>query len=208
MIETSEPAARSVVTVAIIFEFALAVLALGLGWFLRRPPLAQIDWTLWGVLEGLAATVPLVAALLLMTHYPVGPLESLARVVHDLVVPLFGSASLAQLALVSALAGWGEELLFRGVVQAGLEQRFGLSWLALMVASLLFGLAHPMTLSYAVLAAVIGGYLGWLLMVTDNLLVPIIAHGAYDFVALIYLLRFADPSRGYPTTDEMSNGEA
>ena len=38
------------------------------------------------------------------------------------------------------------------------------------------------------LAGLIGIYLGWLLAATDNLLVPIVAHAAYDFLALVYLL--------------------
>ena len=32
-------------------------------------------------------------------------------------------------------------------------------------------------------------YLGWLWLASDNLLVPIVTHAAYDFAALVYLLR-------------------
>jgi membrane protease YdiL (CAAX protease family) len=48
---------------------------------------------------------------------------------------------------------------------------------------------HPITRMYVVLCVLVGLYLGWLWMVTDNLLVPIVAHGAYDFFALVYLVR-------------------
>jgi membrane protease YdiL (CAAX protease family) len=82
-----------------------------------------------------------------------------------------------------------EELLFRGVFQAGLEQFSGSTWFALAAGSLIFGLAHPITPAYVALAGLIGAYLGWLWIATDNLLPPIVAHGAYDFVALVYLLR-------------------
>jgi membrane protease YdiL (CAAX protease family) len=57
----------------------------------------------------------------------------------------------------------------------------------------LFGLAHPMSTTYVVLATVVGVYLGGLLLVTDNLLAPIVAHAAYDFVALVYLVRHRFP---------------
>ena len=46
-----------------------------------------------------------------------------------------------------------------------------------------------MTLAYAMLAALVGGYLGWLHLASGNLLVPILAHALYDFVALRLLLR-------------------
>jgi membrane protease YdiL (CAAX protease family) len=80
----------------------------------------------------------------------------------------------------------GEELLFRGVVQNISQEWLGpLGGLAL--ASVLFGLVHPLTRAYFVAASVIGVYLGWLWLATDNLLVPIIAHGLYDFVILMVI---------------------
>ena len=63
-----------------------------------------------------------------------------------------------------------------------------------MAASLLFGLMHPITRLYALLCVVIGLYRGWIWILTGNLLVPIVAHGAYDVFALIYLVR--DQQRG------------
>jgi membrane protease YdiL (CAAX protease family) len=79
-------------------------------------------------------------------------------------------------------------MLFRGVLQ----QAFG-NWLpvwgAIAAAALLFGLLHAVTTTYAVLAALVGAYLGWLYFLTGNLLAPIVAHALYDFVALVYLTR-------------------
>ena len=100
--------------------------------------------------------------------------------------------------LISLFAGAGEEMLFRGLIQAGLDEWMtgpAGAWIALAVASLLFGLAHMVSATYAVVAALIGAYLGALLIATDNLLAPIVAHGLYDFVALIYLVRDADEGR-------------
>jgi membrane protease YdiL (CAAX protease family) len=66
----------------------------------------------------------------------------------------------------------------------------------LVVASLLFALMHPMTATYAMVAGVISLYLGWIWLLTGNLLVPITAHAFYDFVVLIYLVRFRKPAGG------------
>jgi membrane protease YdiL (CAAX protease family) len=193
--ESEVPDSRRFVAVATACEAALVFVARALGWFLSRPPLAQIDWTAQAVGYGLLATLPLVAGLVLITRYPLGPLKPLDKLVQEFLVPLFRPARIWELFLISALAGIGEELLFRGVLQAGVEQFSGSSWLALALASLLFGLAHPISTTYAVLAALIGGYLGWLWMATGNLLVPIVTHGAYDFVALVYLIRRNDELR-------------
>jgi len=42
---------------------------------------------------------------------------------------------------------------------------------------------------YALLAGVVGLYLGGLYLLTGNLLVPIVVHALYDVVALGYLRR-------------------
>jgi membrane protease YdiL (CAAX protease family) len=135
------------------------------------------------------AAVPMLAALWLATRWPIGPLAALEKLVRQLLVPLFHGCTTLDLLLISAAAGVGEELLFRGVAQAGIEQYTGSAWTAVVIAGALFGVAHPISTTYAVLAGAIGIYLGWLLVASGNLLVPIVAHGAYDFFALLYLLR-------------------
>ena len=96
--------------------------------------------------------------------------------------------------LVSALAGIGEELLFRGVLQAGLSEAWS-PMAGIVVASLLFGAAHAVSLSYLVLATLMGLYLGLLYHLTGNLLLPIIVHALYDWIAIhFYLRRSPTPS--------------
>ena len=201
-IDTGE-SRRTVVGTALAVEGGLVFVALALGWLFGQPLLEQIEWTVRGTLLGLAAAVPMLAALVLVTRWPVGPFAELEEVVRRTIVPLFRSCTLLDLAVICALAGLGEEMLFRGVAQAGLERASGSPWLALAVASVLFGLAHPITLAYAVLAGLIGVYLGWLFLATDNLLVPIVTHAAYDFVALVYLLRGGEtPPAGDTAAEE------
>jgi membrane protease YdiL (CAAX protease family) len=105
-----------------------------------------------------------------------------------------------QLALISVVAGISEETLFRAVVQASLAEPVG-STIALILTSLLFGAAHLITLTYAVLATVMGAYLGLIWIWTGNLLTPMIAHALYDFAALLYLLRLYRP-RSFPEDSE------
>ena len=91
------------------------------------------------------------------------------------------------MALVAALAGFGEELLFRGLLQLGFSKILHV-WLAIFVTSLIFGLAHAVTPTYCVLAFLISLYLGFLLIHTENLVVPIIVHAFYDFFVFLFIL--------------------
>jgi membrane protease YdiL (CAAX protease family) len=49
------------------------------------------------------------------------------------------------------------------------------------------------TAAYAVMAGFIGLYLGVLAVWHDNLLVPMVVHALYDFVALTYLVHYHRP---------------
>lgn len=79
-------------------------------------------------------------------------------------------------------------MLFRGFVQGGLTRLLG-PVLAVSIASRLFGLVHWVNAAYAVLAGLIGVYLGVEWLLSGNLLAPILTHGIYDFLALLDCLR-------------------
>src|SRR6185503_9457210 len=116
---------------------------------------------------------------------------SLRQLTSEVIARMFGGASPAQLAAVALAAGCGEELLFRGLVQSGIAQLFSDPIgpaVALLVASILFGVCHWLNATYAILAMLAGAYFGVLLMLTGNILAPITAHAAYDFLALVYLI--------------------
>jgi membrane protease YdiL (CAAX protease family) len=191
---------RKLLLLAVIFEGGLAVVALGLGWWLGRSPTAMIRWTARDFGLGAAAAVPMLAWLLVLIKRPLRPFARLVGVVDEFLVPLFRGCRLAELAVISVLAGVGEEMLFRGVIQEAVAGRLdgplGVA-VALVLASLLFGLAHAITPSYAVLAGLVGLYLGGLWIATGNLLVPITAHAVYDFLALVYLVKI----RGEPQSE-------
>lgn len=191
------PTPRNFVLLAAVFEGGIAVVAVGLGWLVGQRPLESFPRTpgavVWGLAWGALATLPPAAGLWLCLKYPVGPLARLVRVVDELLVPLFRDCRLLELAMISVLAGLGEEMLFRGVIQqaleAGLAGPLG-TWIGLAVAAVIFGLVHMVTPTYALLAFSIGLYLGTIWIAGNyNLLVPITTHAVYDFFALVYLVR-------------------
>ncbi len=191
---TDDGQARLLVAAAVTCEGALAIAALILGLFLERPPMSQFEWTVPAIGRGILYAGPPACMLVLITWFPFGPLQQLDALVRERLVPLFRPCTLAQLLVICLVAGFGEEMLFRGAIQQGIEQWTLSQPAALAVASALFGLAHPITPAYAVLAAVMGAYLGWLWLATGNLLVPTVAHAAYDFVALVYLIHRERPA--------------
>src|SRR5207302_1463392 len=117
-------------------------------------------------------------------------LHPIKQFVDEVVKPLFRKCTLFDLALIALLAGAGEELLFRGTLQPLFVGWLGDLWAGLILASILFGLAHLITPTYAVLASLVGLYLGWFAHQFDNLVEVILAHALYDFVGLVYLVRF------------------
>jgi uncharacterized protein len=183
---------RIVIRVAILFEGGLIVLAWLLGWLLGFPPLESFALSGRDAAWALLATLPVLAALWAAMRYPIGPLRELKLLMRRFVAPLFRDATAVDLALISLLAGLGEEMLFRGVVQMALASVIpgpaGV-WLAIGVTSVLFGLGHYLSHAYFVYALLMSVYLGWLLVASGNLLVPILVHAIYDFVALNYLVR-------------------
>jgi len=108
-------------------------------------------------------------------------IRSLRKTITGDIRALFASSTFIDISLISLAAGFAEELLFRGVIQA--------KW-GILAASILFGLLHSVTPAYVLLATVIGFYIGLLYHVFQSLLIPIQLHCIYDFAALIYLRYF------------------
>jgi membrane protease YdiL (CAAX protease family) len=182
------PRRYRVLGLVVLVEGGLGVLALALGWLLGQPPLATWAWDVDAALPGVAACLPMLLLFLVCVSWPVGPLARIKQITRQVIRPLFASCTVIDLAGVALLAGLGEEMLFRGVLQAALADWLG-AGAGLAAASLLFGLLHAITPTYAVLATLLGAYLGWVWMASGNLLAPVVAHALYDFVALLYLVR-------------------
>jgi membrane protease YdiL (CAAX protease family) len=191
---------KRLVQFGVLFEGGLGVAAWLLGWLLKQPPLKDFRWDAGAAALGVAASLPMLLLFLLCIRWPVGPLARIRRITDEVIRPLFASCTLFELALLSLMAGVGEEMLFRGFLQRAFMQWWGV-WAGVAVASVLFGLVHCITPTYAVLATLIGVYLGAWWLATGNLLVVIVAHGLYDFVALVYLLRGTVPRSVNPSPE-------
>ncbi len=163
-----------------------------LGWALARwlaiDPLGRfhLDWP--GAAWGTAAALPMLLGLDWALRTQERRVRHLVQVVQKQLGPLLATRSSGTLAGIAILAGVAEEFLFRGVMQVGLG-RVVPDGLALTITSVAFGLVHFVTPTYALLALLAGAYLGALFLLQGNLLVPIIAHTLYDFVALTCLVR-------------------
>lgn len=199
MTETS-PSPPRMTRFGLLVEGGLALSALGIGKLVNVSPLDTVEFT-WAALPGhivavtwgVAAAIPLILGLMALVRVPRGPLYELRRFVEQQIAPLFAGASMGQLALISVAAGLGEEMLFRGLLQFGLATWIGErngTWIAMAIASLVFGLAHSISWTYVVLASLVGFYFGWLFWISGNLLVPIAAHAFYDFYALVYFVKW------------------
>ena len=164
------------------------LVALALGAWVDTAPFATLRWTWRGLAWGTAATAPLLWGLwwCLRTGFP--PVVRLVRLAEERIAPMFAGSTMLELAAIAALAGLGEEALFRGVIQTALAGHLPVG-AAIAMAAALFGLAHWLTPTYAVLAALVGAYLGWAFVASGNLLVPLVAHALYDLVALAILVR-------------------
>jgi uncharacterized protein len=187
---------RNFTLVAVTFEISLGLLALLLGWIFGISPLASLTALDGQELIHAALLGTLVAGLLTTgviagDRYPLGFLHELRHCVRHDVLPLFRNTSLGGLLIISLAAGIGEELLFRGFLQAALTAWIGPPagpWIGLLLTAALFGICHWLCAAYGLLATAIGLILGLLVWLTGNLVAPIVTHSLYDFLVLLYLL--------------------
>ncbi|MGK7296101.1 MAG: CPBP family intramembrane glutamic endopeptidase [Candidatus Wenzhouxiangella sp. M2_3B_020] len=173
--------------IALAFELGLGVLAIALALLFGLRPWLDLDWRLSVLPVAVAATLPMAGLIPLVSRAGWQWAERLRRLIRERLLPAFSGLRWWALPLISLAAGVGEELLFRGVLQSGLTGPTGPA-IALITASLLFGAAHALTPAYFILATGIGFYLGGLYIATGNLLVPVLVHSLYDWLALAWLL--------------------
>ena len=164
-------------------EGSLVVVAIVWSWLRGISIPYRVDLTASGV--ALAATAAFVLVNFSLYHLSrrAGRPAAVRAFLEGEIFPLFRRVPVWKLVLLSAVAGLGEELLFRGVIQ----EELGLG-----IASVAFGLMHGPTRelwSLALWAAAMGAVLGVLYQVSGNLFVPALSHALYDGVALIYISR-------------------
>jgi membrane protease YdiL (CAAX protease family) len=186
--ESTENDRRWVVVFGVLLEAALGGVAVLWGIWSGHPAGSTLRAEPQALIWGVAATGPLLLVFFWSVRSRLKPLAQIRRFFAETLQPLVAQCTLPELALISVAAGVGEELLFRGVIQASATRSLGL-WPGIIVGNAVFGLLHAITPAYVVIAALMGAYLGLLWVATGNLLAPITAHALYDFVALAYMLR-------------------
>jgi membrane protease YdiL (CAAX protease family) len=123
-------------------------------------------------------------------RFPLGPLWPIKQFLIKTLGPYLDICRWYDLLLIALLAGVCEELFFRGFLQPWIESISG-PMAGLIGSNLVFALAHFITQTYALLAGLMGIYLGLLLDASGqrNLLTPILAHTIYDFFAFVVVVR-------------------
>lgn len=165
----------------------------------------------WSVTMGVGVAIGLVLLVRWMERQQWAWLVEIEGVVEQVLVPSLRACSVWQLAGLAALAGIGEELLFRWAIQGGLE--LGLRWmgvadafssvrglsgpdvvflLAALVSAVLFGLCHAVTRAYGYLASALGLLFSLIVVGGGGLVAAILAHGLYDFLVFLMLCQ-SDP---------------
>ena len=132
--------------------------------------------------------LPMFVSLIFVTRSRWELLVRFRKELDEKVLPIFLNSNIVDLAIISLLAGVGEELFFRGWMQTVLAERSGV-WVGILAASLIFGLLHYLSITYAIYALATGIYLGVIYYVFGNLYIVMAIHAVYDFVALVYLVR-------------------
>ncbi|MBT8136690.1 MAG: CPBP family intramembrane metalloprotease [Gammaproteobacteria bacterium] len=183
-----------VLAFACLFEGALLVVAYGLGWIVGVDPLAALSGGFFAFAIGLAAVLPMLLLLWWGLRNPGTAMGRATGEARQFVRQFFNGIGPAGFLLVSLLAGLCEEALFRGLLQVFIAGHSSVL-VGLVAASVLFGLAHAVSLAYAVTATIIGVYLGALFLLTGSLAAPVICHAVYDFIALLWLSRLPATSR-------------
>jgi len=177
-------------TAALGFQAGIGVVGL-LAIFLFGIPV-QYDGLSPGsvVLWGVAGSVATYVVIMMLTWLPGrlrdsldSQLEQLHRFACEYSWPV--------LVALAVFAGVGEELLFRGAIQGWLAQHTH-DVVAIVAASVLFGMVHYLSFTYFLLATGLGLVLGVAYALTDSLLLVLVWHGVYDMIALYCLRRFPE----------------
>ena len=182
-------------TFVLVGSTAVGQLAMfGLGYTYRRyrdvsvpvsvPSLTQVGTVVVGVVVAVVLAVALSLLLAILGLLPGSVIGDTATTNPTF---LLGLAVLSVLVVAPV-----EEFVFRGVVQGRLRAQFG-PVPAIAGASLLFGSLHlanysgnpAAVVAGALLIAAVGAVFGTLYERTGNLVVPVVAHAAYNVVLLV-----------------------
>lgn len=158
---------------------ALVILAVGKTWqHLGRVELLSWQLTPWACLISLGVTTVIILTSSLTYRFWPEFRANVDTYLELMLKPL----AWPDLIWLGLLPGLSEEFLFRGVMLPAL----GLNWTALIISSVVFGAIHMSSWQqwpYALHAAFFGFLLGYAALVTENLMVPMIAHTLTNLIS-------------------------
>ena len=134
-------------------------------------------------LIGVAATAPLVVLLLAFSSSDLPALRKFRDSQIEFLAQIGFRLTPLRITMIGIAAGLSEEALFRGVLQTVLDRHAPLV-VAVVGTNVLFGALHARTLLYAMIAGLVGIYLGVLFSWRGDLIAPITTHALYDVAAL------------------------
>lgn len=180
---------------ALGFQGAILLVALGALWAFGIPVRNDGLSLLAALLVGTLGGVMTWGLLYIMTLLPLFQVPVLRQHMRDLH-RFTRSYSWPVLMGLAALAGTGEELLFRAVIQGGLADA-GYLVAGILVGAVVFGLVHFLSWAYFAMATLLGFVLGVAYWHSGSLLLVMVWHGVYDLVA-IFMLRQYPQAFGLP----------
>lgn len=173
---------------ATVFQGGLGLLGLGLAAWLDVE--LVWDWNLVSIARGGLLAVPMTAFLWWTVKSDWPPLKELRDILVQRFGPILRRCTWGDLLYVSILAGFSEEVLFRGAIQ-NLLIGWGLA-AAVVGTNLLFGLCHAATAVYFLYAFLAGCYLTWVAGIPEQNLSPaVVTHAVYDLIALAVIRSLA-----------------
>lgn len=188
--EKTLPKPENFFKTACYFEAALIIVAIILGWLANIDPFEYLQFSEKSVFYGLLGTLPLFLIFIAMESMPVAAIQKIREMLLETIAPYLYRHHWTDLLILAAIAGFSEEILFRGVIQPWMENSWGMQ-AGLLASSVLFGLLHAITPLYALLATCVSIYLGLFLDYGGerNLLTPVVVHAMYDFLVFLAIMK-------------------
>ncbi|MGB3403405.1 MAG: type II CAAX endopeptidase family protein [Microcoleaceae cyanobacterium] len=173
-----EPLTRTQVLLAMGATAIVLLFVAKLWLYFGNVTLLPIQFTVNGLIWGLSLGVGI--TLMSSLIYRIWPAygRSAEQYLKLVLTPLL----LPDLVWLGLLPGLSEELVFRGVILSAL----GANTTALIISSLCFGILHfsgSQQWPYVIWATVVGLMLGYVTLLTGNLLIPIVAHIFTNFIS-------------------------
>jgi len=175
---------------ACYFEASLVLVAIVLGAIAEINPFEYLDFSESALFYGIFGALPLMVIFVALYQMQLTGIQNIQKLLAESLASKLYNHHWTDLLVLGMIAGIGEELLFRGVIQPWLESSWGMM-AGLLVSNIIFGLVHAITPLYFALAMLCGLYLGLSLDYDGqrNVLTPILIHGCYDFFAFVLIMR-------------------